>query len=462
MLCLKQEGIGLARWLLLGLLLVGCTVGIGSAVAVTGPVVIEKPGTYELTKDILDTKEPVCIEIRCDDVVFDGKGHLIRGVDAANSAGVLVHGSGPVSNVVVRNIRTEDFFYGIYFWGVHNARVDGISASSNYFGLAFNPASDSTVSGSRFESNTYGVVLTGSTRNQFTGCRIAQNAIAGISIYGSVGNTLSNNLFQNSKNVFFVNGASLANRWNVERRDGPNIVGGRIIGGNCWLNPSGGGVSADGDQKDGLLTEPYRLNDVNIDNLPLAAHPEGGQSAPTVTMTPKETVTPKETTIPEEKSGATTGSGIGSRPFIAIRSLPGTIQAEDYDLGGPGLGYFTPAPVSNSVYRKGTIAIEKNANGGGYHLTGTRFREWLRYTVDVGKTDTFAVTARVSSPRGGQWFKIIDECHPQNRVTIWVPATGSYETFTTTRPVMLHLDEGVHTLKVFSYGSQDMDSFTFS
>ena len=76
----------LARWLMLGMLLLGCLVGIGSAVAVTGPVVIEKPGTYELTKDILGSKEPVCIEIRCDDVVLDGKGHLIRSVDAANSA----------------------------------------------------------------------------------------------------------------------------------------------------------------------------------------------------------------------------------------------------------------------------------------------------------------------------------------------------------------------------------------
>ncbi len=461
MLCLKREGMGFARWLLLGLLLVGCTVGIGSAIAVTGPVVIDKPGTYELTKDILDTLEPVCIEIRCDDVVFDGKGHLVRGVDAANSAGVLVHGSGPISNVVVRNVRTEDFFYGIYLWGVHNGRIDGVSASSNYFGLALNPASDTTVSGSRFTSNSYGVVLTGSTRNQFDRCRVTQNAIAGISIYGSTGNTIANNFFQNGKNVFFVNGAVAANRWNVERRDGPNIVGGRIIGGNCWLDPSGGGVSADGEQKDGLLTKPYRLNDANIDNLPLAAHPEGSKTEPKETIAPEETVSPKATTTPKVTTRAASESGIGSRPFIAIRSIPGTIQAEDYDLGGPGLGYFTPAPTSNSVYRNGTIAIKKHTKDSGYYLTNTRFREWLRYTVDVKKTDSYTVTTRVSAARGGQWFKIIDECHPQNRVTVWVPATGT-GTFVTTRPVTLHLDEGEHTLKVFSYGAQDMDSFTFS
>ena len=51
-----------------------------------------------------------------------------------------------------------------------------------------------------------------------------------------------------------------------------------------------------------------------------------------------------------------------------------TIQFEDFDLGGPGVGYFTPAPVANTLYRSGTIAIERNANESGFHLTGTRYQ----------------------------------------------------------------------------------------
>lgn len=449
MLCSGKEGMGPARWLLLGMLLIGCTVGLGSAVAVTGPVVIDSPGTYELTKDILDTTASVCIEIRCDDVVFDGKGHLIRGVDAPNSAGVLVHGSGQVSNVVVRNIRTEDWYYGIYFWGVCNGRVDGSTARDNYFGLAFNPSSDSAISNSRFSSNSYGMVLTGSTRNQVMGCRLTDNDQAGISVYGSTGNTFANNLLQNEKNVLFVNGGSPSNRWNVERRDGPNIVGGRIIGGNCWLKPDGSGVSASSSQKDGILTEPYKLATNNVDNLPLAAHPEGGVETVTPTITPKADPTDAR-------------DGTPSRPFVAVRHLPGTIQAEDYDLGGPGIGYFTPRPVSNTVYRKGNIQIVRNVNESGYHLAGTRYREWLRYTVEVGEAGTHTVSARVASPSSGQHFKVIDECHPGNQVTLWVPATGSYDLFKTTRSLSFHLEPGRHTLKVFSYGTQAMDSFTFT
>ncbi len=443
MLCSGYEGMGLARWLILGLLLIGCTVGIGSAIAVTGPVVIDKPGSYELTKDILDTRAPVCIEIRCDNVVFDGRGHRITGVDAANSAGVLVHGSGPISNVEIRNLATEDWFYGIYVWGGKDVSIAGITASSNYFGIALNPSSDSTVANSRFTANSYGIVLTGSNRNTVSGCRITDNDQAGVSIYGATGNTFSDNLFKNDKNVAFINGGTPANAWNVAKRDGPNIAGGPTIGGNCWLAPDGTGVSATGTQSGGFITKPYALASGNVDNLPLAAHPDSGTPAPTANVT-------------TEPTKAAARALDGTKPYHAF-TLPCTIQFEDFDLGGPGVGYFTPAPVSNTVYRAGTIAIERNVNESGYHLTGTRYREWLRYTVEVPRDGIYTVKARVSSPSNGQYFKVFDECHPKSSVTVWVPNTKSFDTFIETRGSQLRLSKGTHTLKVFSYGTQDMD-----
>lgn len=443
MLCSAYEGMGLARWLVLGLLLIGCTVGIGSAIAVTGPVVIDKPGSYEMTKDILDAKTSVCIEIRCDNVVFDGKGHRIRGVDAANSAGVLVHGSGPVSNVEIRNLVTEDWFYGIYIWGAKDATIAGVTASSNYFGIALNPSSDSTVTGSRFDSNSYGMVLTGSTRNTVSGCRITGNDQAGVSIYGAAGNSFSDNLFKNEKNVAFINGGTPANAWNVAKRDGQNIAGGPAIGGNCWLAPDGTGISEMGAQDGGFITKPYTLAPGNLDNLPLAAHPAAGTPTPTADVTPG-------------CDDATPTPAVGTRPYVA-HTLPCTIQFEDFDLGGPGVGYFTPAPVANTLYRAGTIGIERNADEAGFYLTGTRYREWLRYTVEVPRGGIYTVMARASSPSAGQYFKVIDECHPKNSVTVWVPNTKSYDTFTTTRGYQLRLARGTHTLKVFSYGTEDLD-----
>jgi parallel beta-helix repeat protein len=447
MLCSGTEGMGLARWLVLGLLLIGCAVGTGSAIAVTGPVVIDTPGTYELTKDILDAKAPVCIEIRCDDVVFDGRGHRVTGVDAANSAGVLVHGSGPVSNVVIRNLATADWFYGVYVWGAQDVTVSGVTASSNYFGIALNPGSDTSITNSRFTDNSYGMVMTGSTRNTVSGCRFTENDLAGISLYGSAGNTFSNNLFKNGRNVAFINGRSPANAWNVEKRAGTNIAGGPAIGGNCWLSPDGDGFSQTGEQAGGFITRPYTLAPENVDSLPLAA--AGSEKAgPTANATPG-------------KDGATPVTTPVSKPF-GSHALPGTIQFEDFDRGGPGVGYYTPAPVSNTLYRAGTIAIDKNADGGGLHLTGSRYREWLRYTVEAPRDGVYTVTARVSSPSNAQYFKVIDECHPKNAATVWVPNTKSYDTFTVTKGTQLRLTKGTHTLKVFSYGTQDMDWFRLS
>jgi len=62
------------------------------------------------------------------------------------------------------------------------------------------------------------------------------------------------------------------NTWNTNRTTGKNIIGGSDIGGNYWATSAGNGFSqthfdVDGD---GISEEPYSLNGVNIDHLPLA------------------------------------------------------------------------------------------------------------------------------------------------------------------------------------------------
>ena len=232
----------------------------------------------------------------------------------------------------------------------------------------------------------------------------------------------------------------------MAKRAGLNIAGGPAIGGNCWLTPDGTGISETGSQSGGFITTPYTLAPGNVDTLPLAAKP--GAGTPTANVTPGA-------------DDATPDPADSTRPY-GSHTLPCKIQFEDFDLGGPGVGYFTPAPVANTLYRSGTIAIERNANESGFHLTGTRYREWLRYTVEVPRDGMYTVKARASSPSAGQYFKVIDECHPKNSVTVWVPNTKSYDTFTTTRGYPLRLLKGTHTLKVFSYGTQDLDWFQLS
>ena len=77
---------------------------------VTGEkIVIAQPGSYLLTNDIANSNLATCIEIRASNVVFDGGGRLIDGVDKGDSVGIYVHGpTAPVSNVTIRNVRAQD------------------------------------------------------------------------------------------------------------------------------------------------------------------------------------------------------------------------------------------------------------------------------------------------------------------------------------------------------------------
>jgi len=54
--------------------------------------------------------------------------------------------------------------------------------------------------------------------------------------------------------------------WNMNKTDGPNIVGGKLKGGNYWSVYT----EKDNDQ-DGFIDKPYKLNDYNTDALPLPA-----------------------------------------------------------------------------------------------------------------------------------------------------------------------------------------------
>src|SRR5665647_406139 len=82
--------------------------GSASATLVTGPMVITEPGTYQLGQDIPAGGAGVCIEVLCSDVTIEGNGHTIEGSGGEYSCGVLVHGSGPLSNVRVQNLHISD------------------------------------------------------------------------------------------------------------------------------------------------------------------------------------------------------------------------------------------------------------------------------------------------------------------------------------------------------------------
>ena len=99
---------------------------------------IDEPGVYELTTDLEDRDEEVCLQITSGDVVLEGNDHLVGGVGAADTVGVEVRNpdEDDVENVTVRNLRVEDWGDGIlvgemaYLGSIH-VDFEDVEASHN-------------------------------------------------------------------------------------------------------------------------------------------------------------------------------------------------------------------------------------------------------------------------------------------------------------------------------------------
>ena len=123
----------------------------------TLPVIITVPGTYVFDRDYLDVAGATAIDVRCPDVVIDGGGHTLDGLDFADSTGILVHGSAALSGVTIRNLRVTDWGQGVHFWNARG-RIESVTASSNIgSGILLYSGGDATVvTGCTVESNGAG------------------------------------------------------------------------------------------------------------------------------------------------------------------------------------------------------------------------------------------------------------------------------------------------------------------
>jgi len=113
--------------------------------------------------------------------------------------------------------------------------------------------------------------------------------------------------------------------------------------------------------------------------------------------------------------------------------VPGTVQAENYDLGGPGAGFnVTSINGSDNGYRSDGVDLEVTTDtGGGVNLGWTAAGQWFRYTVNAAAAGTYTVTFRVASPNGvTDALHISDSSGTNLTGSVNVPATGGWQTWT--------------------------------
>ena len=130
-------------------------------------------------------------------------------------------------------------------------------------------------------------------------------------------------------------------------------------------------------------------------------------------------------------------------------SVPGTVQAEDFDQGAADVAYSDTTPGNaGGAYRSTNVDIEATTDtGGGYNLAWVAAGEWLRYTVNVAAAGTYNLEVRVAARGAGGIFHIeingVDRTGP-----IGIPETGGWQQWTSVVKNGLNLTAGTQVWRV--------------
>ena len=131
-------------------------------------------------------------------------------------------------------------------------------------------------------------------------------------------------------------------------------------------------------------------------------------------------------------------------------SLPGTVQAENYDIGGQGLAYNdTSAGNAGNAYRSDDVDIgpTSDPSSGGFYVGWTRVGEWLKYTVNATATRNYALNVRVANVGSGAAFRIeVDGVDATGLVG--VPSTGDWNIWQTITLANIALTQGEHVVRL--------------
>ncbi|WP_052292253.1 PKD domain-containing protein [Methanosphaerula palustris] len=172
-----------------------------------------------------------------------------------------------------------------------------------------------------------------------------------------------------------------------------------------------------------------------------------GSTNKTLVVTIPAVLTPTTTTTPAPTTISPTVTVTGSA-YNGPHTIPGTLQAEDYDLGGEGVAYHdTTAGNEGGVYRHDDVDIEQLDTDGSPNVGWIRSGEWLGYTVNVSTAGTYTAGFRVASSHSGSSIQVYVDDGTTPVATVSVPNTGDWPAFRTVS-VPVTLPAGQHRLRL--------------
>jgi len=155
--------------------------------------------------------------------------------------------------------------------------------------------------------------------------------------------------------------------------------------------------------------------------------------------------------IAKDNSGLTTSSDTLYGEVFNLHTIPGTIEAEDYDIGNNGKDYFDLSEGNKfKNYRTDDIDIEVCSDeGGGFSLGDFQTGEWLNYKVKVEEAGNYLVDFRVATQMNGCRISLsIDGVLVASSIP--VTNTGGWQSWTTVSIDNIQLSEGEHVITLGS------------
>jgi len=147
--------------------------------------------------------------------------------------------------------------------------------------------------------------------------------------------------------------------------------------------------------------------------------------------------------------------------FDIHKPVPGIIEAEDYNLGGEGVGYHDNTEENNGgKYREDSVDIRENPEGG-YAITSNETGEWLAYDVDIEAEGTYGLDIVASAIKDGGKVKLLLDDKIDLTGEIDIPNTGGWNKWQNISLQNISLPAGKHTLKLVTVqGEFDLSRLT--
>jgi hypothetical protein len=148
-------------------------------------------------------------------------------------------------------------------------------------------------------------------------------------------------------------------------------------------------------------------------------------------------------------------------PFKA-NTIPGVIEAEDYDHGCAGDAYGDRDDINEGgLYRPDGGVDLGECSAGGYTLGWTHKGEWTAYTARVARSGRYRITFHVATAQSGAAFHL-ESGGTDLTGTIEVPNTKGFQSWTTVERAV-DLEAGHHVLRVVIDGDYvNLDKMVFA